>query len=147
MSTDPKAPGLASPAIFLLRAGVVLFLLGLLTGFAIPSLAVPRLGLSAHLAGTMNGIFLMVLGLMWGRLSFGPTLGTLTLLLALYGTFANWAATLIGATLGAGGALMPIAAAGAMGTPQVEMLVSGLLVSLSIAMVLVCGFVLWGLRK
>jgi hydroxylaminobenzene mutase len=66
--------------------------------------------------------------------------------LALYGTFANCAATLIGATLGAGGAFMPIAAAGAMGTPQVEMLVSGLLVSLSIAIVLVCGFVLWGLR-
>ena len=55
----------------LLRLGVLLFLLGLLTGFAIPALANPRMGLTSHLEGLMNGMFLS-LGLLWPRLALSP---------------------------------------------------------------------------
>ena len=48
--------------------GILLFLLGLLTGFLVPALANPRMGVSAHLEGVMNGSFLVILGLIWGDL-------------------------------------------------------------------------------
>lgn len=47
----------------LLQAGILLFLLGLLTGFLVPFTANPRMGLSSHLEGVMNGMFLVGLGL------------------------------------------------------------------------------------
>jgi hypothetical protein len=42
--------------------GMVLFLLGLGTGFAEQHFANVRMGLAAHLEGLMNGIFLLALG-------------------------------------------------------------------------------------
>lgn len=44
---------------------VALFLLGLLTGLAVPSVANPPMALARDLEGLMNGPFLMALGLMW----------------------------------------------------------------------------------
>lgn len=49
--------------------GVLLFLLGLLNGLAIPHLRSPRLGLSAHLTGVQSGTFLLAAGLLWARLA------------------------------------------------------------------------------
>lgn len=48
---------------FLLQLGIILFLIGLLTGVAIPKLANPRMGLASHLEGVLNGIFLVTVGL------------------------------------------------------------------------------------
>lgn len=129
----------------LLQLGFALFLVGLLTGFAIPMLANPRMGLSSHLEGVMNGLFLIGLGLVWPRLRFGRRLSAGTFWLAIYGTFANWAATFMAAAWGAGAA-MPIAAGSHQGTPVQEIVITGLLFSLSFAMVILCGLVLWGLR-
>ena len=53
----------------LLQLGIILFLLGLLTGLAVPALANPRMGLASHLGGVMNGLVLVALGLMWPRLA------------------------------------------------------------------------------
>jgi hydroxylaminobenzene mutase len=52
----------------LLQVGITVFLLSLLIGLAIPAFTVPRVGLSAHLVGIMQGLFLMVIGLIWPRL-------------------------------------------------------------------------------
>lgn len=52
----------------LLQAGMLLFLFALLVGLVVPTFAMPRLGLSTHLLGIMQGVFLMVLGLLWPRL-------------------------------------------------------------------------------
>jgi hydroxylaminobenzene mutase len=134
------------PGHLLLRLGVLLFLVGLLTGFVIPFLATPRLGLSSHLEGLMNGLFLMVLGLMWPRLVLGPMAQRITVWLAVYGAFANWFATLLSAATGAG-AMMPIAAANRTGSALTETVVGFLLISLSLAMVAVCCLLLWGLRR
>lgn len=46
----------------LIRWGVLLFLLGLVTGLMGPLFANPRMGLSSHLEGLMNGMFLALLG-------------------------------------------------------------------------------------
>lgn len=130
----------------LLQLGVLLFLLGLLIGFAVPVLANPRMGLSSHIEGILNGIFLIALGLMWPRLNLSPRLLAATFWLALFGTFANVAATFLAAAWGAGGAMMPIAADGFAGTDPQEAIIKVLLISLSIAMIAVCGLVLAGLR-
>lgn len=130
----------------LIRLGFLLFLLGLLTGFAIPMLANPRMGLSSHLEGVLNGMFLIALGLVWSRLRLGPRGRRITVGLALYGTFANWATTLLAAAWGAGHGSMPIAGGGHQGAAWQEGLVMFLLMSLSAAMIAVCISVLWGLR-
>jgi hydroxylaminobenzene mutase len=117
-----------------------------LTGFAIPLLAVPRLGLSSHLEGVLNGLFLIALGLMWSRLVLPAWAGTATFVLALYGTYANWFATLLAAMWGAAG-MMPLAGGGASASALAEALVAALLASLSLAMIATCLLVLWGLRR
>ncbi len=129
----------------LVQLGMALFLIGLLTGFATPMVANPRMALSSHLEGILNGMLLVVLGLVWPRLTLGRRLLSLTFWLAIYGTFANWLATLLAAAWGAG-ASMPIAAGAHRGTPGQERLIDFLLFSLSFAMIAVSALVLWGLR-
>ena len=47
--------------------GMFLFLLGLITGLVEQRFTNIRMGLSAHLEGVMNGIFLVALGAIWNR--------------------------------------------------------------------------------
>lgn len=130
----------------LIRLGVLLFLLGLLTGFAIPAVASPRMGLASHLEALMNGLFLVAVGLVWPRLRLSARVLRAAFGLAVYGTFANWTATGLAALWGAG-TMMPIAGGGRTGSPSQEAVVAVLLGSLSLAMVALCGMLLWGLRR
>jgi len=143
MTTEMIQP---DPGRRLLQLGVMLFLLGLLTGFLIPSLENPRMGLASHLEGVMNGLFLLGLGLAWPHLSLTGVQQRLLLVLVVFGTFANWLATLMAAWWGAG-SMMSIAAHGTQGTPVQELLIGILLFSLSAAMILACGLLLFGLRQ
>jgi len=45
----------------LVRHGMILFSLGLLTGFLIPVMRNPRMGLASHLEAIMNAMFLILL--------------------------------------------------------------------------------------
>lgn len=130
----------------LLWHGLFLFFLGLLTGFAVPALHNPRMGVSAHLEGVMNGILLVVLGLAWHRFTLSTRARVALFWLALYGTYANWASTLASALLGTS-RRTPIAGAGFSGQPWQENLIEAALVSLSIAIVAAAVIALWGLRK
>ena len=129
----------------LLQAGVLLFLLGLLTGFAVPLLVNPRMGLSSHLEGILNGIFLAVLGLLYPQLRLPRFWLLAAFWLAIYGTFTNWGTTLLAAFWGAGSSMMPLAARGLKGSPTQEAIINFFLYSLSFAMIAVCVIVLWGL--
>ncbi len=130
----------------LVRLGILLVLLGLLTGFLVQKVANPRMGLSAHLEGIMNGMLLAVLGLVWERLRLSRRLSSITSWLAMYSTYASWAFTLLAAFWGAGATMMPIAAQGHQGTRLQELVINAGLVSLSLSVVACCGLVLWGLR-
>jgi (hydroxyamino)benzene mutase len=88
--------------------GLALLLLGLAVGLFVQNMTNPRMALSAHLEGLMNGMFLMLLGLIWQRLVLSAKLLKLTFLLAIYGTFANLLAVIIAAITGFG-KMMPIA--------------------------------------
>lgn len=129
----------------LLQLGIFLFFIGLITGFVVPHLANPRMGLSSHLEGILNGFFLVLIGLLWPKLRLSRWWLAITFWLAIYGTFANWAATLMAAFWGAGSA-MPIAAVGQQGTPFQEGIINFFLWTLSGAMVAVSILVFWGLR-
>ncbi len=126
--------------------GIFLFLLGLLTGLGISALTNPRMGLAAHLEGVMNGILLVILGLIWKEISLPARAAAALFWLALFGTYANWGTTLLGAVFGTS-KLTPIAGAGYAGAAWQEIIVAFGLVSVCIAMVLASAFVLWGLRR
>lgn len=133
----------ADKLIFL---GVLLFLLGLIVGLVVPLLANPRMGVSSHLEGVMNGILLIMLGLIWERLQLSGKVLSTTFWLALYGTFVNWFGVLLAAIFDSG-AMMSIAANGKQGPPLIEGLVTFSLLSLSLAMIIVSITVLIGLKK
>ncbi|MBO9591408.1 MAG: hypothetical protein J7599_00780 [Niabella sp.] len=136
---SPKQSG---KLIFL---GLLLFLLGLIIGLFVHNMANPRMALSAHLEGVMNGIFLMVLGLIWKRILLSKRALAITFWLAVYGTFANLVAVIIAAITGSG-KMMPLAG-GKEGPAFLDGVISFLLVSLSLCMVAVCILSLTGIYK
>lgn len=140
---DSNYPQLLSKK--LLFFGMLLFFLGLAVGLFIPSMNNPRMGLASHLEGVMNGLFLLILGLIWQKLVLTQKWLSLTYWLALYGSFANFLAVLIAALTGSG-KMMPLAG-GQEGPKVIETLVSFLLISLSLALLTVCMLVLIGLYK
>ena len=93
----------------------------------------------------LNTIFLIAVGLLWDRLRLGPRSRRLLFWSSIYGTYANFLGTLWAAVWGATG-MMKVAAGGATGQPVHEGIVAFLLVSLSLAMLVVCGLLLRGLR-
>ncbi|MFZ5948273.1 MAG: hydrogenase [Stygiobacter sp.] len=130
---------------WLMFLGVLLFLFGLIIGLFVPMMANPRMGLTAHLEGVMNGMFLVILGLIWNKLFINDKWLSITFWLTLYGSFANFSAVIIAAITGAG-KLMPIAG-GKEGTTFIEGLISFLLITLSLAMIFICIVVLLGLYR
>jgi hydroxylaminobenzene mutase len=130
----------------LLQLGAALFLCGLLVGLAVPKFTVPRLGLSTHLLGLMQGTFLMVAGLLWPRLRLTPRSSRLGLGLAAYGCLAAWMANLLGAIWGAGATIVPFAAGAARGTGLQEGVVRVLLISSAPCLIGAVAILLWGLR-
>lgn len=74
----------------LFKLGLVLFVIGLLTGFAIPALKNPRMGLTSHLEGVLNGMFLALLGLLWPHVHLPHAWGITAVVLIVYSAFANW---------------------------------------------------------
>jgi len=129
----------------LLFLGILMFFLGLVVGFFIPLMANPRMGLSSHLEGVMNGMFIVILGLVWNRLELSKKLLNATYWLTLYGTFANFITVLVAAITG-GGKMMPLAKGQEKG-PVLEAVISFLLISLSLAMLAVCVLAMIGLYK
>lgn len=129
----------------LLRHGFILILLALLSGLAIPSLSIPRLGLSAHTIGILSGTLLIAIGAIWKQFRLGSRQQWLMYWAWLYASYVNWLGCLLGATLGAG-QTTPVAAAGAQGAPWAESLVAGLLISVALASLLAITLALWGIR-
>lgn len=119
----------------LFTLGLVLLLIGLLTGFVVPALKNPRMALSSHLEAILNGMFLVVLGLLWPHIHLPHAWGVTAVVLIVYAGYANWLATLLAAAWGAGRRLAPIAAADYEASAAKEWVVSFLLLSLALAIV------------
>ena len=130
----------------LLQLGVLLFLLALLIGLAVPVFAVPRLALSVHLLGLMQGLFLLAAGMLWPRLHFTKAQSIAAFWLLAYGCVAAWTSNLLGAIWGAGNSIVPIAAGAARGTDVQETVIVVMLRSGGAALILGTALLLWGLR-
>ena len=131
----------------LIRHGVFLFLLGLVTGVLIPVLTSPRLGLAAHMEGLLNGIFLILVGgVVWKEIRLSERLATSSFWLLLIAAYASWGFCLLAAVFGASQTLA-IAGAGHSAAPWQERLVSAGLGTGAICVLVACCLVLYGLRK
>ena len=112
----------------LARAGVVLFLLGLLNGFAIPLGRSPRLGLSAHLTAVQSGTFLIAISLLWLHIDLPAGLAE-PIANALWASlYMLWLALCLAGLFGAGYGL-PIAGSGMVAKPAQQAIVSIFLIA------------------
>jgi hydroxylaminobenzene mutase len=127
--------------------GLALFLLGLFTGFMVPALKNPRMGMASHMEAHMNGMFLILLGVLWPYVDVSRAWETAAVALLVYGAYANWLATLLAAAWGAGGRMMKIAAPDREGSAAKEGLIKFLLLSLSLADVAGVVIVLTGVLR
>lgn len=130
----------------LLQLGMLVFLIALLVGLAVSQFAVPRLGLSAHLIGIMQGLFLMVSGLLWPKLQLTRAMARAAFWLAVYGCFAAWTANVLAGVWGAGNSMLPIAAGAARGSTLQEGIIAIGLRTAAVSLISAAMLILWGLR-
>ena len=124
--------------------GMLLLLLGLVTGLAEQQFPNVRMGLSAHLEGLLNGIFLIALGAIWSEVRLPPWAKVTAYWAALYATYGNWLVTMLAAVFGTA-ANTPIASAGHSGQPWQESLVAAGFQSVAVVIIACSLLVLWGL--
>ena len=130
----------------MLQAGILLFLIALLVGLSVPRFSVPRLGLSAHLLGIVQGLFLMVAGVLWPRLRLTRAMSRIGVWLALYGCFAAWTANVLAGVWGAGNTMLPLAAGQARGSALQETIIAIGLRTAAVSLIATALLILWGLR-
>lgn len=127
----------------LLIAGALLFLIGLLSGVTVQLVQNPRMGLSAHLAGVQNALFLLVVGAAWGHVRLSPPGGRGAVWLGVGSMYGFWLALQLAAIWGTSRAT-PIAGAGFEGAAWQETLVNTLLRASSGAAIVAAAIVLYG---
>ena len=130
----------------MLQIGVALFLFSGLEGFAIPSLPVPRLGLSVHTLSALQGIILVGLGLMWPRLHLGRTTARIAFWSFIYSSFATLVPYVMAAVWGAGSSTIPLAAGTAHGSAFQEASIKAVLYTAAPTFLISIVLILWGLR-
>lgn len=126
--------------------GILLFMLGLLTGLVQQQFANPRMGLAAHLEGLMNGTFLLALGAAWREARLSERSARIAYNSALAGGYGNWAVTTVAAILGTT-AMTPIAGAGYEGSRLQEALITSGFVAVGVLMLTMSAVLLHGLRS
>lgn len=132
-------------ARFIIFAGMLLFLCGLFSGIAVQMFHNPRLAVSGHLLALMNGLFLMIVGSIWARFSLSPRQKQIAGSLVVFGGYANWILTLLGAAWGTH-RLTPIAGAGFEAASWQELVIMIGLGVMIIAMVVGVAMLAYGLR-
>jgi (hydroxyamino)benzene mutase len=130
----------------MLQIGVGLILVASLEGVAIPSLPVPRLGLSLHTLSYLQAVMLMTFGLVWPRLNLGVRAASIAWWTYLYSSFATLMAYLLAAIWGAGSTAIPLAAGTAHGTALQETVITVVLASGAPPFLISVALVLWGVR-
>ena len=83
---------------YLLVAGMILFLIGLLSGMLIPYYEDHHMGMNAHLVGVQNAIVLIVFGLIFNHISISAKYLCLLSALSIYSMYAIWLSVALAAT-------------------------------------------------
>ena len=133
----------------LVKTGLVLFFLALLTGLMLAAgpafIDNPRGVLAGHVEGTLNGMFLVLVGLFFGRVKLSAALTKACRALLIYGAFANWIFTTLAGVVGASQGA-PIAGAGHHASATMEQFVLVGFVSVALAMISAVGLLIAGIR-
>jgi (hydroxyamino)benzene mutase len=130
----------------MMQLGFVLVLVALVTAFAIPAAANPRMMLAAHTVGILGGLALVVVGMLAGSFALGTRSRRVLMWSWVYATWANWLGCLIAGLTGAS-RLTPIAGAGMSGTVAAEGVVAFIFLSEAAAALVAAGLSVWGLRR
>lgn len=130
----------------LVRHGVVLALLGALSGFAPMIVRNPRMGLAAHVGGVMSALLLLGLGAIWSAVRLSQGRERLAVGLLLWAAYGNWAITLAASITGAK-KFAPLAGAGFGASVAVEKGTLLLIITVAISTLAGLGLVLSGLTK
>ncbi|HEY2385563.1 MAG TPA: hydrogenase [Candidatus Binatia bacterium] len=125
--------------------GMVLFLLGLLMGVVVQSVANPRIGLSAHTGTLLNGVFLVALAAVWRWQRLGAAALRLTYWLAVAGSYVSCGALFLAAVFGTS-ASTPLHGAGHAGTALQEAIVTAGLSLGGLAVLVAAALIVVGLR-
>lgn len=131
---------------WLLLLGALLFLIGLLTGVLVQSFPNPRMGLSAHLAGVQNALFLLVIGAVWQHVRLSGSLRSATCWTTAYGMYAFWLSLLLAAIWGTSRAT-PLAGEGFASLPWKETTVQLLLYSASLSSIVAAALLVLGFAR
>jgi hydroxylaminobenzene mutase len=131
----------------LLQIGIALILTAALLGLVIPYFTVPRLALSSHLIGMLQGIVLVVTGLLWPQLSLAHAQFAIAFWLIAYQAVAAYISNILAAAWGAGNSIIPLAAGAAHGSAGQELVINLGLRSAGAALIIALALILWGLRR
>lgn len=129
-----------------LRVGAILILLGLISGLTTALMANPRMGLSAHLEGVLNGLLLIALASAWPAVRLSLALKRMAFILLTSGSIANWVATQLAAVWGTS-SFTPIISGKMVGTAAHELIVGGLLVLVGLTMIVGVSLTIIGLFR
>lgn len=129
----------------IIRHGFILIFLALVTGFLLPAVQIPRLGLSAHTIAILSGTLLIAIGAIWANFNLSVRQLQVIYWTWVYSSYANWLGCLVGAFTGAG-EMTPVASAGAKGGATAEAVVAALLISVAVTSLVAVALSIWGLR-
>lgn len=141
MLVEIKADGL-----HLIFAGILLFVIGLFQGVAIPMFKNSRMGLSAHLTAVQSGTAIMVIGVVWSLVVLPLQWMMIAKLSLIAGSYLIWVGMTAAAMIGASKAL-PIAGKGFAASRGRELAVSAC-ICVSVGLLLLSGtLMLFGLGR
>ncbi len=126
--------------------GMLLVVAGLVVGFAVPSFANPRMGLSTHTGMLMNGILLVAMGAFWSRVDLRARCEPLGWWLLVAGSWVSSAGLVAAATFGTA-SLTPIHGAQRPASGAEEAVAGALLGVGGTAVLVGCAMAAWGLRR
>ena len=130
-----------------IQLGVLQLVLGSFGGALIARSASPSLAVSIHVGVLLNAATMIGIGVIWERLSLGPTAERAAFWLLVYGALTNWAIGTVAALVGIGGTTFTLAGADAIGTPFEETVMRYAMMSMVGSLAVGVSIVAWGVRK
>ena len=108
----------------LIRWGTVLLLLSVFSGFVIPLVSDPILGLAAHIQGLLNAFMIILVGLIWSRMEIGEMGSVIVYWGLIIPGYVTLTVMVICTFLEIGGTAFPIVGGGHTGTPFQERVIN-----------------------
>ena len=129
----------------LARAGILLIILALLNGLAVPAFLNPRLAIATHLSGILDGLLLIAVASVWTRLTLTRTQARVAQLLVIGGAYLNWGTLALASAWGTN-RNTPMAGAGFGAAAWQELIVHAMQVTMAVALLVSLSLVFYGLR-